>query len=298
MLDDNFTERLLALHYVFPVPLNRLQALIDVDPDLQRLEKMTVQEIARYLKLSVEKSKHLQENYVNTLISPLKQAYEAHNIFPIPFNHPMYPNKLLALYDPPVVLYTKGLFDILKNWRRIAIVGSRQATSYSEKILNYIVPPLIDHDYVIVSGLAKGADRMAHESAIHFAGKTIAVLGHGLFHLYPKENQKLAEIMAQEHLLISEYPPYVKPQKWYFPMRNRIISGLSEGILVTEAAEKSGTLSTIEHGLENGKHIFVVPGDITKPLSKGPNKLLLEGAMPVWNGYQIIEEIEGFLLSK
>jgi len=245
MLDVKFTERLLALHYVFPVPLNRLQALLEADPDLQKLEQMPVQEIARYLNISVEKSKRLQENYANTLISPLKQAYEAHNIFPIPFHHPMYPNKLLALYDPP-----------------------------------------------------KGADRMAHEAAIGYAGQTIAVLGHGLFHLYPKENQKLAEIMEQEHLLISEYPPYVKPQKWYFPMRNRIISGLSEGILVTEAAEKSGTLSTIEHGLENGKHIFVVPGDITKPLSKGPHKLLLEGATPVWNGYQIIEEIEGFLLSK
>lgn len=298
MLDVNFTERLLALHYVFPVPLNRIQPLLEADPDLQKLEQMPDQEIARYLNLSVEKAKRLQENYANTLISPLKLAYEAHNIFPIPFHHPMYPNKLLALYDPPVVLYTKGLVDILKNWRRMAIVGSRQATSYSEKILNYIVPPLIEHDYIIVSGLAKGADRMAHKAAIRFAGQTIAVLGHGLFHLYPKENRKLAEIIEQEHLLISEYPPYVKPQKWYFPMRNRIISGISEGILVTEAAEKSGTLSTIEHGLDNGKHIFVVPGDITKPLSKGPNKLLLEGATPVWNGYQIIEEIEGFLLSK
>ncbi|MGG0657921.1 DNA-processing protein DprA [Rummeliibacillus pycnus] len=298
MFDVNFTERLLALHYVYPVPLNRIQPLLDSDPDLQKLEQMPAQEIARFLNISVEKSKHLQENYANTLISPLKQAYETHNIFPIPFHHPMYPNKLLALYDPPVVLYTKGLIDILKNWRRMAIVGSRQSTSYTEKILNLIVPPLIDHDYTIVSGLAKGADRMAHEAAIRFAGQTIAVLGHGLFHLYPKENRKLAEKIEQEHLLISEYPPYVKPQKWYFPMRNRIISGLSEGILVTEAAEKSGTLSTIEHGLENGKHIFVVPGDITKPLSKGPHKLLLEGATPVWNGYQIIEEIEGFLLSK
>ena len=298
MFDVNFSERLLALHYVFPVPLNRLQSLLKVDPKLQKLERMPPQDIAKYLNLSVEKAKYLQENYVHTLISPLKQAYEEHNIFPIPFHHPMYPNKLLALYDPPVVLYTKGLVDILKNWRRIAIVGSRQATSYSEAVLNYIVPPLVDRDYVIVSGLAKGADRMAHEAALRFAGQTIAVLGHGFFHLYPRENRKLAEIIAKEHLLISEYPPNVKPQKWYFPMRNRIISGISEGILVTEGAEKSGTFSTIDHGLENGKPIFAVPGDITKTLSKGPHKLLAEGATPVWNGYQIIEEIEGFLFSK
>ncbi|MGX9133650.1 DNA-processing protein DprA [Rummeliibacillus sp. JY-2-4R] len=298
MLDVNFTERLLALHYVFPVPLNRIQPLLNVDPDLQNLEQMSQKEIARYVNISVEKASKLKESYERTLNSPLKEAYEAQNIFPIPFNHPLYPNKLLALYDPPVVLYTKGVIDILKNWRRIAIVGSRQATNYSDKILNFIVPPLIDHNYVIVSGLAKGADRMAHEAAIRFSGQTIAVLGHGLFHLYPKENRKLAEFMQESHLLMSEYPPYVKPQRWYFPMRNRIISGISEGILVTEAKEKSGTLSTIEHGLDNGKHIFVVPGDITEPLSKGPHKLLLEGATPVWTGYQIIEEIEGFLLSK
>ncbi len=298
MYDVNFTERLLALHYVFPVPLNRLQKLFEVDPDLTLLDQISTQKLAGYLNLSVEKAGILQENYIKTLNSPLNEAYMAHNIFPIPFHHSLYPNKLLALYDPPVVLYTKGLVDILKNWRRIAIVGSRQATNYSEKILNYIIPPLVEQKYVIVSGLAKGADRMAHEATIKFSGQTIGVLGHGLFHLYPKENRKLAEMMEKEHLLISEYPPYVKPQKWHFPMRNRIISGMSEGILVTEAAEKSGTLSTIDHGLENGKHIFVVPGDITKPLSKGPHKLLLEGAMPVWNGYQIIEEIEGFLLSK
>lgn len=298
MPDAHFTERLLALHYVFPVPLNRLQPLLHVDPDLQKLKQMLAQEVSNYLNISVEKAKLLKENYANVLKTPLTQAYKEHNIIPIPFHHPVYPSKLLALYDPPVVLYTKGFIDILKNWRKMAIVGSRQATGYSEKILNYIVPPLVEHNYVIVSGLAKGADRMAHEAAIRFNGQTIAVLGHGLFHLYPKENRKLAEKIEKDHLLITEYPPYVKPQKWYFPMRNRIISGLSEGILVTEAAEKSGTLSTIEHGLDNGKHIFVVPGDITKPLSKGPHKLLLDGARPVWNGYQIVDEIEGFLFSK
>ena len=192
MYDVNFTERLLALHYVFPVPLNRLQKLFEVDPDLTQLDQISTQKLAGYLNLSVEKAGILQENYIKTLNSPLNEAYMAHNIFPIPFHHSLYPNKLLALYDPPVVLYTKGLVDILKNWRRIAIVGSRQATNYSEKILNYIIPPLVEQKYVIVSGLAKGADRMAHEATIKFSGQTIGVLGHGLFHLYPKENRKLA----------------------------------------------------------------------------------------------------------
>ncbi|MCM3315801.1 DNA-processing protein DprA [Rummeliibacillus stabekisii] len=293
-----FSERILALHYVFPVPLNRLSSLLQRDPNLERIGHAEESELAILLNISVDKAQKLQNNYLKTLETPLLQAYKAHKIIPIPFNHPLYPTRLLALYDPPVVLYTKGDSAILENKRKIAIIGARNATTYTDKVLNFIVPPLIEHEFVIVSGLAKGADRKAHEATIRFSGKTVGVLGHGLFHLYPKENKKLAEQMEINQLLISEYPPYVKPQKWHFPMRNRIISGLSTGIVVTEAAEKSGTLSTIDHGLETGKTIFAVPGDITNPLSKGPHKLIAEGAKPIWNGYQIIEELEEFLHSK
>ena len=108
----------------------------------------------------------------------------------------------------------------------------------------------------------------------NYGGKTIAVLGHGLFHLYPKENQALAEKIALNHLLITEYPPYVNPERWTFPMRNRIISGLSDAVVVTESADKSGTMSTVEHALDHGKDIYAVPGPITSLLSAGPNRLI------------------------
>ncbi len=130
---------------------------------------------------------------------------------------------------------------------------------------------------------------MAHESAIRYGGKTIAVLGHGLFHLYPYENRSLAEELAENHLLLTEYPPYMKPAKWTFPMRNRIISGLSESIIITESEEKSGTMSTVDHALEHGKAIYAVPGPITSSLSLGPNKLIEQGAKPIWNGFQALE---------
>ena len=149
----------------------------------------------------------------------------------------------------------------------------------------------MENDTVIVSGLAKGADTMAHEAAIAYGGKTIAVLGHGFFHLYPKENERLAEDIGKINLLITEYPPYVKPARWTFPMRNRIISGLSDAVVVTEAADKSGTMSTIEHALDHGKDIYAVPGSVTSRLSTGPNKLIDEGAQPLWNGYQIVGSI-------
>ena len=109
--------------------------------------------------------------------------------------------------------------------------------------------------------------------------------------LYPKENAALAQQIAEKQLLLTEYPPYVKPERWTFPMRNRIISGLSDAVVVTEAADKSGTMSTVEHALDHGKDIFAVPGPITSMLSAGPNKLLDEGAKPVWNGFQIVESL-------
>ncbi|MBK3494403.1 DNA-protecting protein DprA [Viridibacillus sp. YIM B01967] len=292
MNEKQLTHRLLALHYVFPVPLNRLAPLFQVDAELEALEHMSTQRITKLLKLSYEKANKLKSAYIKMLETPLLQAYEQKSITPIPYYHPLFPKTLFDLCDPPACLYVKGQVELLYNERKMAIVGSRKATAYTEKALQCIMPPLVEHDYIVVSGLAKGADRMAHESAITNGGKTIAVLGHGLFHLYPKENAKLAEIISQNHLLVTEYPPYIGPKRWYFPMRNRIISGMSKAILVTEAAEKSGTSSTMDHALEHGKDIFVVPGDITSKLSLGPHKLLSEGATPVWNGYQIVAELE------
>ncbi len=284
-------KRLLALHYVFPVPLNRLNRLYEIDPTLEKLYTYHPKELADLLGITLAKAIQMKENLQQNSTTPYDKLYERHAITPIPFSHPHYPDQLHILIDPPAVLYTKGDQSVLTQPVRVAIIGSRKATVYSKKAMSLIVPPLVKCDIVIVSGLAKGADTMAHEAAIEFGGKTIGVLGHGLFHLYPKENRLLAEEMAKHQLLLSEYPPYVKPERWTFPMRNRIISGLSNAVVVTEAADKSGTMSTVEHALDHGKDIFTVPGPITSDLSAGPNKLLDEGAKPVWNGFQIVETL-------
>jgi DNA processing protein len=284
-------RRLLALHYVFPVPLNRLNRLYERDPNLEKLFSYPANELADLLNIKTAKAIKLHENLLQNLDTPYEKLYERHNITPIPFTNPLYPDQLRILIDPPAVLYTKGDPQILTERLNIAIIGSRKATVYSEKALSLIVPPLVANDAVIVSGLAKGADAMAHAAALEYGGKTIAVLGHGLFHLYPKENAALAQQIAEKQLLLTEYPPYVKPERWTFPMRNRIISGLSNAVVVTEAADKSGTMSTVEHALDHGKYIFAVPGPITSMLSAGPNKLLDEGAKPVWNGFQIVESL-------
>lgn len=282
-------KRLLALHYLLPVPKNRLNTLYEIDPNLINYQNYSNERLAQVLNISIEKASHLKLNLATSEITPYEQLYERYNIIPIPFTNPLYPQHLLHLIDPPAVLYVKGDRTILEKNFKVGIIGSRHATAYSRKALEYIVPPLVKHDAVIISGLAKGADTMAHEMTIKYSGKTIAVLGHGFFHMYPKQNERLAQEIADHHLLVTEYPPYVKPAKWTFPMRNRIISGLSDAVVVTESAEKSGTMSTIEHALDHGKDIYAVPGSVTSILSIGPNKLIDEGAQPLWNGYQVID---------
>ena len=281
-------RRLLALHYVFPVPLNRLERLYEIDPNLEKLYVFKAIELAHLLKIPVLKASWLKENLLKNCDTPYEKLYERHDITPIPFSNPSYPDQLHILIDPPAVLYVKGDHTLLAEKVNVAIIGSRKATVYSKKAMSLIVPPLVENNAVIVSGLAKGADTMAHEAALEFGGKSIAVLGHGLFHLYPKENRILADKLATDHLLVTEYPPYVKPERWTFPMRNRIISGLSDAVVVTESADKSGTMSTVEHALDHGKHIFAVPGSVMSSLSEGPNKLIDEGAQPLWNGFQVV----------
>ncbi|MDQ0427786.1 DNA processing protein [Planomicrobium stackebrandtii] len=297
-MNKEFTERLLALHYVYPKSLQKLLPLLAEDPDLSKLERKTPYELMMLLNIQMDQAAKLKASYQQSLTFPLSETYRKHKILPISYQHPLYPGSLLELFDPPAILYAKGEAALLEEPKKVAIIGSRKASSYSQKALQKIVPPLVEHGFVIVSGLARGADAMAHQKAIDLGGRTIAVTGSGFLHPYPKENAALNHIIEEKHLVLTEYPPYMEPRKWNFPMRNRIISGLSRGIIVTEALVKSGTLSTIEHALDHGKDIFAVPGDIGSPLSEGPHKLILEGAKPVWNGWQVLEEYQQMTAEK
>ncbi len=295
ILNDQHIHQLLALHYVYPLTYKVYRKLIQSIDSFNNLSTTSPTELANILQISLKKSENILNSYIKMLQVNLLHAYNAESIIPIPFDNEWYPKELFELIDPPTVLYAKGDVSLLTKPNKIAIIGSRNATDYSSKALDFIIPPLVEQNYVIVSGLAKGADSLAHSSAIQYGGKTIGVLGNGFFHIYPKENHSLALEMAKNHLLITEYPPYVGPRKWQFPMRNRIISGISEAIVVTEAALSSGTLITTDHALEHGKDIFVVPGPIHSEQSKGTNQLLKDGAIPIWNGYQILEERKMFL---
>ena len=204
-----------------------------------------------------------------------------------------YPERLRNIYDPPKKLYVLGNFKILKE-KAIAIVGSRKATEYGKKVAFQISQELTKENINIVSGLAIGIDTYAHLGAISIQNQasTIAVLGSGIDEMYPKENTELArKIIQTGGCIVSEYPLGTKPNKINFPQRNRIISGLSEGVVVVEASEKSGSLITAEFGIEQGKEIFAVPGNIDNPLNRGTNKLIQDGAKMVLSSKDILEEI-------
>lgn len=202
-----------------------------------------------------------------------------------------YPEKLRNIYAPPAKLYLLGDEAIL-NKPSIAIIGCRQASDYGKKVAFRFAYELAKQGIVVISGLAKGIDTYAHVGAVKANGQTIAVLGSGFAHIYPKENKGLCkEIIQKGGAIITEYEPQAKPEKMHFPARNRIISGLSNGVLVVEAKEKSGTLITVDHALEQGKDVFIIPGNITSDNSYGTNDLIKQGAKVVTKVEDILEEL-------
>lgn len=203
------------------------------------------------------------------------------NIKIITIEEKEYPQLLRTIYDYPVSIYVKGNEKIL-NGPTIGIVGCRQSTAYGEKVAQYFAYNLSKRSINIISGLAKGIDSQSHIGAIKAKGITIGVIGSGLDIVYPKENQYLYDKIIRENgAIVSEYPLGVKPEKMNFPARNRIISGMSKGILVVEAKKKSGTLITVDFALEQGRDVYVVPGNIDEMNSVGTNDLIKQGAQMV-----------------
>jgi len=212
-----------------------------------------------------------------------------YKVIKIDMNSKYYPERLRYIDSPPKQLYCLGNLKLLNYEKNIAIIGSRNCSYYGERATKDFAFRLAKENVCIVSGLAKGIDSFAHIGALNAKGKTIAVIGSGLDNIYPKENIKLAEsIAANDGLVITEYPLGAKALKHHFPARNRIISGLSDGVLVTEARKNSGTNITVDFALEQGKDIFVIPGNIYSKTSDGTNFMILEGAIPITNYKHIL----------
>jgi DNA processing protein len=214
-----------------------------------------------------------------------------HRVQIIPFFDEKYPPALREIYDPPIALYVKGCLPD-SSLPAAAVVGSRVASLYGTRIARAIALDLARAGVVVVSGLALGIDSAAHQGTLQAEGVTVAVLGGGLGQIYPPENQKMADRICQKGALVSEYPTDMKPQPGFFPVRNRIISGLSRAVVVVEAYEKSGALITADCALEQGRDVFAVPGNADSHGSKGTNNLLKQGAKLVTCAADILEELK------
>ena len=201
-----------------------------------------------------------------------------------------YPSMLFKLPNLPLVLYVRGDLDCLKNKISIAVVGAREASDIGARIARALSASLSRSGAIIVSGAAKGIDSAAHSGALDAGAQTVAVLGCGFGTDYLPENEPLRREIAGHGALVTEYPPLTPAFGRNFPFRNRIISGLSYGTIVIEANEKSGSLRTVGHAIEQGRDIFAVPGDITSSMNMGTNKLLRDGAKPVFNAMDVLEE--------
>ena len=270
----------------------KLQALLDYYGDVAAAWQATELELKR---LGVDKratNNLLQARAELDLDAKLAEIRQK-NIKILHWDSPLYPAYLREVDVPPPVLYMHGHL-IEQDQFAVAIVGTRRLTSYGRQMTREITTGLVRHGVTIVSGLAKGIDSIAHQTALDLGGRTIAVLGSGFNHVYPAENRNLArQIVKQDQgAVITEYDIETRPQAKNFPPRNRVISGLSLGTVVIEGGLKSGALITADFALEQNREVFAVPGYVTSPVSAGPNRLIQQGAKLVTRAEDILEELQ------
>jgi len=208
----------------------------------------------------------------------------------VPYHSSYYPERLSRLTDAPAVLFVRGKPDVLQR-SSVAIVGSRAATVYGSEVAQRLGRALSEVGVVVVSGLARGIDAAAHRGALEAKGVTMAIQACGLDRVYPAEHLDLAEQILERGALVTEFPPEVPPRRFHFPLRNRVISALAKVVVVVEAREKSGSLITAEHALEQGVELMAVPGPITSPTSMGPNRMIRDGAAPVLEPLDVLRAL-------
>jgi len=286
----NNTEKLLVLNMVDDIGSVRTQALLKHFGSLDRIFKTNEDELGKVEKIGPVLASALPQAIKKVNLEKEMKLIGKHGVKIITFLDRDYPENLKNIYDPPVVLYVKG--NIMPEDKlAIAIVGSRLASFYGLETAEKLGFELASHGVTVVSGLARGIDSSAHKGALKAKKRTIAVLGSGLANVYPEENIDLAEKISESGAVISEFPMAMMPNKGNFPRRNRIISGLSLGVVCVEAAEKSGALITCDCALEQGREVLAVPGKVDSMTSKGTNRLIKQGAKLAQGVEDILEEL-------
>lgn len=287
-------ERLLLLHRIPIMTRRMLYKLLKKDKKLQTPFQLSPSELSTRLTISIEKATQLYAAIHDKKLRE-KVKRDASICKTVTIFDSIYPKQLFSIYEPPLVLYAQGDLSLLKSKKLIATIGTRNPSAEAHFKVTHFVTPLVKENWTIVSGLAYGIDSLAHELTLRLSGKTIAIIGSGFYHIYPQRHLSLYREIAKKGLVLSEYPPNTPPKKYHFPERNRIISGISRAILVIEAAEKSGTFITVDHALEQGKDIYVVPGSLRHEQTIGCHRLIQQGAKLVIDTNDILEDFSHYL---
>lgn len=283
-------KSLITLNMIDGLGSVRIKALLEHFNEPERIIRASQKELSQVEGIGVKLAGSIIEQLQKIKIDEELKSIEENNIKIVTILDEEYSKSLKEIYDPSIVLYVKGELP-KQNDLSVAIVGSRRASFYGLSTAEKLGMQLAQLGIVVVSGLARGIDTSAHKGALKAGGKTIAVLGSGLGNIYPSENKKLAEEISKNGAVVSEFPFNSSPLAFNFPRRNRIISGLSQGVVIVEAAKRSGALITANCALEQGREVFAVPGKLDSLTSSGTNKLIKQGAKLVQGIEDIIEEL-------
>lgn len=274
----------------------RLRTLLDTFGDAQQAWTASSHAL-RQAGLSDKLVENLERLRADVSLERVWEDIQSRGIDVLTWEDEGYPTRLRDVDNAPPVLYLRGTINSDDDWA-VAIVGTRRATSYGRQVTEKIARELAHNGVTVVSGMARGIDGVAHRAALDAGGRTLAVLGSGVDRIYPPEHRRLAEDIISQGALVSDYPPGTPPEGRNFPPRNRIIAGLSLATVVVEAGKRSGALITSDFALEQGREVFAVPGSVLAPQSRGPNRLIQQGAHPLLHPKEILETLELSMLTE
>ena len=268
----------------------RLRALLNAFGDAQSAWQASP-EALQAAGLTARITENLLKLRASISLDEVWENLQQKNIRVLIWDDDDYPARLREINNAPPVLYLRGAFATKDEWA-VAVVGTRRVTPYGRQVAERIALTLANSGITVVSGLALGVDTVAHRTSLEAGGRTLAVLGSGVDQIYPSKNRALAQKVIENGAIISDYAPGTPPEATNFPPRNRIISGLSLATVVVEAGIKSGALITADFALEQGREVFAVPGNVFAPQSRGPNKLIQNGAHPLLDPQEILDVLD------
>lgn len=286
-------EKLIDCSLMNVFSIDQMLAILDTlvaEPDLSLEDILLRRKLMSSPKAALKKMDQIRERLKKESITTSREQTLNAGIKICTILDSDYPFELKEIYQPPVVIYYQGDWDLTKG-RKLGVVGSRTASEYGRLVLRKMIPELVCKGVTTISGLAKGIDQEAHIQTLKAGGKTVSVIGTGLNYFYPLENKILQEKLTREQLVLSEYPINTGPQRYHFPLRNRIIAGLSQGTLVVEAKERSGSLITANVALQENREVFAIPGSVLESSNAGTNQLIQAGAKLVTNASDIFSEM-------